>query len=324
MPATVDRRARTGARPCPPTPPTSCNAVTARMLAGDGDLLPVSALPVDGTFPTGTARWEKRAIAARDPDLGSRHLHRLRQVRDRLPARRHPHEGVRARRRWPARRDGFLSKPSGPKDLPDHLLTIQVAPDDCTGCGVCVDVCPAQGKTEVEHKAINMEPAAEHRDVERRQLRLLPGRSRELDRDRCCRTTRSRARRCSQPLFEFSGACAGCGETPYLKLLTQLFGDRMIVANATGCSSIYGGNLPTTPWTRERRGSRAGLVQLAVRGQRRVRPGAAPRARRRRTSGPRCCSPSCAPTVGDDLVDAPARRADQDDRGRRGRAARSG
>ena len=126
-------------------------------------------------------------------------------------------------------------------------MTIQVAPDDCTGCGVCVDVCPAKSKTEVRHKAINMEPALDHRDAERPAWDFflsIP----ELDRDLLPHDS-VKGSQALQPLFEFSGACAGCGETPYLKLVTQLFGDRMVVANATGCSSIYGGNLPTTPWT---------------------------------------------------------------------------
>jgi pyruvate-ferredoxin/flavodoxin oxidoreductase len=126
-------------------------------------------------------------------------------------------------------------------------MTIQVAPDDCTGCGVCVDVCPAKSKSEVKHKAINMEPAADHRETERRSwdfFLTLP----EIDRDALPHDS-VKGSQALQPLFEFSGACAGCGETPYIKLVTQLFGDRMIVANATGCSSIYGANLPTTPWT---------------------------------------------------------------------------
>jgi len=126
-------------------------------------------------------------------------------------------------------------------------MTIQVAPDDCTGCGVCVDVCPAKSKSEVRHKAINMEPAADHREAERLSwdfFLTLP----EIDRDSLPHDS-VKGSQALQPLFEFSGACAGCGETPYIKLVTQLFGDRMIVANATGCSSIYGANLPTTPWT---------------------------------------------------------------------------
>ena len=143
--------------------------------------------------------------------------------------------------------DGFRSKAFRSKDVSGMAMTIQVAPDDCTGCGVCVDVCPAKSKSEVRHKAINMEPAADHREVERRSwdfFLTIP----EIDRDALPHDS-VKGSQALQPLFEFSGACAGCGETPYIKLVTQLFGDRMIVANATGCSSIYGANLPTTPWT---------------------------------------------------------------------------
>jgi pyruvate-ferredoxin/flavodoxin oxidoreductase len=141
---------------------------------------------------------------------------------------------------------GFKSKKFRSKDAPGLAMTIQVAPDDCTGCTVCVDVCPAKSKSNVSHKAINMEPASLHRDAERPMWEYflsIP----EVDRDLLPSDTVKGAQ-ARQPLFEFSGACVGCGETPYIKLATQLYGDRMIVANATGCSSIYGGNLPTTPW----------------------------------------------------------------------------
>ncbi len=214
-------------------------------MAGEGDLLPVSAMPVDGTFPTATTRWEKRGIAQQIPiwdeaiciDCGK-------------CAIVCPHAAIRMKvypaaeaERFPG---GFLSKEFKSRELPDHLLTIQVAPDDCTGCGVCVDVCPAKDKTEVKHKAINMAPYLEARDLERKRwdhFLAIP----ELDRSLLPRDT-IKGSQVLQPLFEFSGACSGCGETPYVKLVSQLFGDRMIVANATGCSSIYGGNLPTTPW----------------------------------------------------------------------------
>ena len=141
----------------------------------------------------------------------------------------------------------FLHKEFRSRDLLDHRLTIQVAPDDCTGCGVCVDVCPAKSKTDTSHKAINMEPVAQHRDVERERWDFFQSIPR-LDRDLLAHDT-VKGSQLLEPLFEFSGACAGCGETPYIRLVSQLFGDRMIVANATGCSSIYGANLPTTPWT---------------------------------------------------------------------------
>ncbi|MEM9587220.1 MAG: thiamine pyrophosphate-dependent enzyme, partial [Planctomycetota bacterium] len=144
------------------------------------------------------------------------------------------------------------SKPWTGKELDEHLLTIQVAPDDCTGCGVCVDVCPAKSKQAVRHKAINMEPKADRLLREREQFEVfcsLP----EVDR-RLAKVDTVKGSQLLLPLFEYSGACAGCGETPYLKLLTQLYGDRLVIANATGCSSIYGGNLPTTPWSVDQQG----------------------------------------------------------------------
>ncbi len=220
--------------------------VTARMLAGEGDLLPVSALPVDGTFPTGTARWEKRSLAEAIPvwdaslciDCGK-------------CAIVCPHAAIRMKAFPEAdldgAPDGFKSKAYGGKELPAGTrLTIQVAPDDCTGCGICVDVCPARDKSEVKHKSIDLLPAAEHREAERTRFEYflsIP----EIDRA-AVRQDTVKGSQLLQPLFEFSGACSGCGETPYVKLLSQQFGDRMVVANATGCSSIYGGNLPTTPW----------------------------------------------------------------------------
>jgi pyruvate-ferredoxin/flavodoxin oxidoreductase len=236
------------ARPAtvPDGAPSFVKQVTAVLMAGDGDHLPVSALPVDGTFPTGTAAFEKRAIAKEIPiwdpavciDCGKCTIVC-------------PHATIRMKvfdaDLAAAAPEGFLSKPFRSKDLDGHYLTIQVAPDDCTGCGVCVDVCPAKSKTEIGHKAINMEPAPTHRDEERRRwdhFLTIP----HLDRMLLPHDS-VKGSQVLEPLFEFSGACAGCGETPYIKLVSQLFGDRMIVANATGCSSIYGANLPTTPWT---------------------------------------------------------------------------
>ena len=260
----------------PDDAPEFVKRVTSLLMAGDGDLLPVSALPVDGVFPTGTAKYEKRSIAQEipifDPDVC---------IDCGRCAAVCPHATIRMKVYDPAALagapDGFKSKAFRSKDVSGMAMTIQVAPDDCTGCGVCVDMCPAKSKTEVRHKAINMEPAAAHREVERRSWDFflsLP----EIDRDALPHDS-VKGSQALQPLFEFSGACAGCGETPYIKLVTQLFGDRMIVANATGCSSIYGANLPTTPWTHERRGTGPGLEQLAVRGQRRVRPRDPPRLR---------------------------------------------
>jgi pyruvate-ferredoxin/flavodoxin oxidoreductase len=230
----------------PDDAPDFVKRVTSRLMAGDGDLLPVSALPVDGTFPSGTAKYEKRAIAKEIPiwdpeiciDCGK-------------CAIVCPHATIRMKVFEPAATDNapdsFLSKNFRSKDISGYRMTIQVAPDDCTGCGVCVDVCPAKSKVEARHKAINMEPTPEHREAERANwdffLSIPP-----LDRDLLPHDS-AKGSQALEPLFEFSGACAGCGETPYLKLVTQLFGDRMLVANATGCSSIYGANLPTTPWS---------------------------------------------------------------------------
>ncbi len=142
--------------------------------------------------------------------------------------------------------EGFHSKPYSAKEFPDHLLTIQVAPDDCTGCGICVDVCPAKSKEIAKHKAINMEPKLPHLDQERANFDFFLGIP-EFDRT-AAKIDTLKGSQLLQPLFEFSGACAGCGETPYLKLMSQMFGERAVIGNATGCSSIYGGNLPTTPW----------------------------------------------------------------------------
>jgi pyruvate-ferredoxin/flavodoxin oxidoreductase len=225
--------------------------VTMAMIAGDGDLLPVSAMPVDGTYPTGTTRYEKRKLALSipvwEPDLC---------IDCGKCAIVCPHATIRMKAFEPAALDGapagFLSKSFRSRELDGHLLTIQVAPDDCTGCGICVEVCPAKDKTQVRRKAINMAPAEEHRDVERERWDFFTSIP-ELDRAAITHDSVKNSQ-LLQPLFEFSGACSGCGETPYLKLLTQLFGDRLVVANATGCSSIYGGNLPTTPWAKDANG----------------------------------------------------------------------
>ncbi len=226
--------------------PDFVQRVTGLMMEGKGDLLPVSALPVDGTFPTGTTRWEKRSIAEEipiwDPDIC---------IDCAKCAMVCPHAAIRmkvydpeALETAPAR---FPSKDWRGRDLPGKKMTIQVAPEDCTGCGVCVDVCPAKSKEIVRHKSINMRPQVEHVARESKNFEFflqIP----EMDRTEVNPNT-VKGSQMLEPLFEFSGACAGCGETPYIKLMTQLFGDRTIVANATGCSSIYGGNLPTTPYT---------------------------------------------------------------------------
>ncbi|MFO0819839.1 MAG: pyruvate:ferredoxin (flavodoxin) oxidoreductase [Pirellulales bacterium] len=251
---TVPSHASSQRRRIPPVPdyaPDFVQRVTARIIAGQGDLLPVSALPVDGTFATGTACYEKRSIAAEIPIWDEKIC-----IECGLCALVCPHAAIRTKAYSP--NDSKAAPPDFPfraiagGDLAGMRLTIQVAPDDCTGCGVCVDVCPAKSKEVVKHKAINMRPKAEHLERERQRFDhfiSLP----EFDRTLAKRDT-VKGSQLLLPLFEYSGACAGCGETPYLKLLTQLFGDRLVVANATGCSSIYGGNLPTTPWSVDRDG----------------------------------------------------------------------
>jgi pyruvate-ferredoxin/flavodoxin oxidoreductase len=220
--------------------------VTAMMIANRGDELPVSAMPVDGTFPTATARWEKRNIALDipvwEPDIC---------IQCGKCAMVCPHSVIRIKVFEPqyleAAPPTFKSIAAKDREWAGLNYSIQVAPEDCTGCDLCVEVCPARSKTEVKVKALNMRPQEPLRKPEAENWDFflsLP----EMDRSRI-RTGLVRQSQLLLPLFEFSGACAGCGETPYIKLATQLFGDRMIVANATGCSSIYGGNLPTTPYT---------------------------------------------------------------------------
>jgi pyruvate-ferredoxin/flavodoxin oxidoreductase len=235
----------------PDSAPDFVRDVTAALMAGRGDLLPVSAFPIDGTFPTGTTQYEKRAIAHEIPIWDSSICIDCGKC-----AMVCPHAAIRMKV-FPADAvagapEGFRSKEFKSRELEGHRITIQVAPDDCTGCGVCVDVCPAKSKSEVRHKSINMEPAAVHRDAERPSWEFFQSIP-PLDRTLLAHDTVKGAQ-VLEPLFEFSLACSGCGETPYLKLVSQLFGDRMIVANATGCSSIYGANLPTTPWTTNAQG----------------------------------------------------------------------
>jgi pyruvate-ferredoxin/flavodoxin oxidoreductase len=232
--------------PVPADAPGFVQRVTARIIAGEGDLLPVSALPVDGTFPTDTARWEKRSIAQEipiwDPEIC------IDCAKCALVC---PHAAIRMKVFEPealaGAPEGFKDKEWKDREHPGRRMTIQVAPDDCTGCGICVDVCPARSKEVVKHKAIDMEPKRDHLETERPAFDFFLSIPDPARTD--VRVDTVKGSQQLRPLFEFSGACAGCGETPYLKLLTQLFGDRMLVANATGCSSIYGGNLPTTPWS---------------------------------------------------------------------------
>jgi len=235
-------------------PPVAAHApdfvqrVTGVMLADRGDLLPVSAFPPDGTWPVGTARWEKRNIADDipiwDPALC---------IQCNKCAFVCPHAAIRVGAFEPAALAGapagFQAVPYRGRELPDMKYVVQVAPEDCTGCQLCAVVCPARDKTEPSRKALMMRPHDEHVARERDNFAFFDALP-PLDRIRVEQrgTIDVKSSQFLRPLFEFSGACAGCGETPYVKLLTQLFGDRLLIANATGCSSIYGGNLPTTPY----------------------------------------------------------------------------
>ncbi len=228
----------------PDDAPDFVKKVTALMMAGKGDLLPVSAFPVDGTWPTATTRWEKRNIAIEIPIWDETVCIQCNKC-----ALVCPHAAIRAKVHEPNGHDApptFKAVDYKAPDLRGLKYTIQVAPEDCTGCSLCVNICPAKNKSNPREKAINMRPHMEHVDRERENYRYfldLP----EIDRTRLTRLD-AKGSQFMLPLFEYSGACAGCGETPYVKLLTQLFGDRLMIANATGCSSIYGGNLPTTPY----------------------------------------------------------------------------
>ncbi|HXX16038.1 MAG TPA: pyruvate:ferredoxin (flavodoxin) oxidoreductase [Candidatus Eremiobacteraceae bacterium] len=234
-----------------PQAPQFVRNVLGTIITGNGDSLPVSAMPIDGTFPTGTAMWEKRNIAKEIPVwdeelciqcgkcvLVCPHAVIRAKVYDSSLLNNKPETFKSAKPRW--------------REFETLRYTLQVAPEDCTGCKLCVEVCPAKSKTEVKHKAINMEPQAPLRQPESVNWEFflsLP----EFERDRISHS-QVKDSQLLEPLFEFSGACAGCGETPYIKLLTQLFGDRVMIGNATGCSSIYGGNLPTTPYSKNKDG----------------------------------------------------------------------
>ncbi len=236
---------------CGAAVPQFVREVTAKMLEGLGDEIPVSLLPVDGTFPSGTAVWEKRNIADQvpvwRPDLCIQCGHCGIVC---------PHSVIRAKYFHSSRLDGaphdFKSAPINGRGFPDVRFSLQVYVEDCTGCGICIESCPAADPSEPAIKAINFAPKAPLVETERAHIAFFE-RLPVNDRTRVD-FANVRGVQFLEPLFEFPGACAGCGETPYLKLLSQLFGDRMMVANATGCSSIYGANLPTTPWSRNREG----------------------------------------------------------------------
>jgi pyruvate-ferredoxin/flavodoxin oxidoreductase len=231
--------------------PGFVRSVLGEIIAGRGDDLPVSALPPDGTFPTGTAMWEKRNIAQEIPVWDEELC--IQCGKCVLVC---PHAVIRAKvyesSLLGGAPEGFKSAKPRWREFDTLRYTLQVAPEDCTGCRMCVEICPAKSKSEAKHKAINMAPQAQLREPESRNWEFflaLP----ELSRERLS-FSQVKDVQLLEPLFEFSGACAGCGETPYIKLLTQLFGDRLLIANATGCTSIYGGNLPTTPYTANREG----------------------------------------------------------------------
>ncbi len=237
--------------PISPEAPPFVRDVLGQLACGRGDDLPVSAFPRDGTFPTATAQFEKRNLALEIPVWNeSICIQCLKCVFI------CPHATIRAKVCEPAQLEGApATLKSSAARLPEWKglrFMLQVAAEDCTGCSLCVEVCPARDKTEQKRKAINMKPQAPLRLAERDNWNFFLGLP-ELDR-RKINTSTLRQQQVMQPLFEFSGACAGCGETPYLKLLTQLFGDRAVIANATGCSSIYGGNLPTTPYAKNAEG----------------------------------------------------------------------
>jgi pyruvate-ferredoxin/flavodoxin oxidoreductase len=229
-----------------PAAPDFVQRVTAVMLAGKGDLLPVSAFPPDGTWPLGTAQWEKRNLAAEIPLWDAELCIQCNQC-----ALVCPHAAIRPKVYAAEHLSGapseFLAADYRAPEFRGEKYTLQVAPEDCTGCGLCVEVCPVKDRSNPRHKAIDMAPQRPVRERERRNYAFFLGLP-EVDRARITRLD-AKGSQLLQPLFEYSGACAGCGETPYVKLLTQLFGDRLLIANATGCSSIYGGNLPTTPYT---------------------------------------------------------------------------
>ena len=237
--------------PIPENAPEFVREVLGTIIVRDGDDLPVSVFPDDGTYPTGTTRWEKRNISLEipvwEPDLC---------IQCGKCVFVCPHAVIREKVYDPSYADGapegWESSKARWREFPDMVYTLAVAPEDCTGCKLCVEVCPAKDKSQVGRKAINMAPQPPIRELEAAKwdyFLTIP----EVDRTLISLKSVKNSQ-LLEPLFEFSGACAGCGETPYIKLLSQLYGDRIVIANATGCSSIYGGNLPTTPWSKNKDG----------------------------------------------------------------------
>jgi pyruvate-ferredoxin/flavodoxin oxidoreductase len=297
VPSVTDLNAPALVVPLPEEAPDFVKNITARMMANEGDLLPVSAFPIDGTWPTGTSRWEKRNLADTIPVWDADLCIQCNKCVEVCP-----HTAIRAKFYEEPLLAGapetFKSVAFRSREHPNTRYTLQVAAEDCTGCELCVTVCPAKDKANPRHKAINMEPQPPLVAAERENFAFF---NQLPQPDRTAIKADPKSVQFLEPLFEFSGACAGCGETPYLKLLTQLFGDRTIIANATGCSSIYGGNLPTTPYTTNSDGRgpawanslfednaefglgiRVGVDQLVAEAQRHLL--------------------ELAPTVGDDLV----------------------
>jgi len=250
VPATTNSKVRRLA-PVTSNAPAFVKNVLGMIIEGRGDEIPVSAMPIDGTFPTGTTQYEKRNIALEIPVWEQDICIQCGKCNFVCP-----HAVIRMKVYDPKllekAPEGFKSADAKMPDFKGQKFTIQVAPEDCTGCGLCVDTCPAKSKTDPKKKAINMAPQMPLRCIETPKWEFflnIP----DFDR-RKLKTGMINQQQAMRPLFEFSGACAGCGETPYVKIVSQLFGDRAVIANATGCSSIYGGNLPTTPWAKDANG----------------------------------------------------------------------
>ena len=238
--------------PVPAEAPDFVQKVTAMIIAGKGDELPVSAMPNDGTYPTATTQWEKRNISLEIPVWDESICIQCNKcvlvcphavIRPKVYDKKHLENAPATYKSAKAR---------GKEYSEDDVYTLQVAPEDCTGCALCVEVCPAKNKQETRLKAINMASQPPLRETEKENWNFFLDLPEQDRREVAVHTVKGS--QILQPLFEFSGACTGCGETPYVKLTSQLFGDRMIIANATGCSSIYGGNLPTTPWAYDKAG----------------------------------------------------------------------